>query len=232
MEWYVVFALCVLGVLLGISGGLLGYKLLTRPAPLPRVCGNCKHFDLEEGQAAFRSFPMFMAAAAVVPPHQMGRPSNAESTLPARGKWEEYGACLLKSIGLWKDDPWPSRQGAARCTQFTPREPGRYKDVSVDIPLENLRPMTKSDDIDVNAQIDQAVAFDKSLRSAAPSNVIGVVGVDEAEVECTQEATGWTAKRSLSDDVIKGLDEGVLSNEQMETLLKETGSMPRTGKLR
>ena len=43
------------------------------PPPVEARCGNCKHWDLEEGQAVMASQPHFMMAARVVPPAEMGR---------------------------------------------------------------------------------------------------------------------------------------------------------------
>lgn len=47
-------------------------------APVISRCGNCKHWDLEEGQAVMRTHSVFMQAASVLAPAQMGRQVKSE----------------------------------------------------------------------------------------------------------------------------------------------------------
>lgn len=80
-------------------------------------CHNCKHFDLEEGQAAMRENPNFMKACAVVPPSRMGVPvmhgdddkplppeQQPRSSVPKKATWEDFGACLEHEEVRYKHD--------------------------------------------------------------------------------------------------------------------------------
>ena len=55
-----------------------------RIAAIPRTCANCAHFDLEEGQATMKRFPLFLKAAAWVPPSEMGRQVVGHERRPCR----------------------------------------------------------------------------------------------------------------------------------------------------
>ncbi len=135
--------------------------------PLKRICANCQHFDLEEGQAAMARFPSFLRAAAALGPSQMGRkilrydkhacdvcgatkralltsqlfdvtsvgtingaldavafepsdktpychvckglgyieqPVFEPTNLPAKARWEEFGACNELEQAVWQGD--------------------------------------------------------------------------------------------------------------------------------
>lgn len=54
------------------------------PEPVEPTCGNCKHWDLEEGQAVIRAHPHFMQAARYVAPAEMGRVARPGPTVPCR----------------------------------------------------------------------------------------------------------------------------------------------------
>jgi hypothetical protein len=94
-----------------LLGGIVGV-LLTSLAKIlhqrrkPTRCSTCKHFDLQEGQAAMRAHPVFMQAAAVLPPSKMGTVvtydddgNRHESGPPIAqaSRWDQFGACSCPS---------------------------------------------------------------------------------------------------------------------------------------
>ena len=82
------------------------------PAPIPRTCANCKHFDLEEGQASMGKFPIFLQAAAHIPPSEMGRSVVEEVTRDCRaceGTGKEPTPAAAEHRGP------PPLQDCARC---------------------------------------------------------------------------------------------------------------------
>lgn len=76
-------------------------RLLARFVPSKRKCGNCAHFDLEEGQRGLRKLGVFAAVIDQISPAQMAASkSHAEAPDPVamkpmpRGvRWEDFGAC-------------------------------------------------------------------------------------------------------------------------------------------
>lgn len=56
-----------------IAVGILAYHFWGQFLRTPRICGNCTHWDREEGQAIIRANPIFRAAAQQLPPAEMGR---------------------------------------------------------------------------------------------------------------------------------------------------------------
>jgi len=64
-------------------------------------CGNCAHFDLEEGQAIIKAHPIFLEAASHVSPNLMMRKLDEEGNpLPnphrlkeKENSWGLFGAC-------------------------------------------------------------------------------------------------------------------------------------------
>lgn len=64
------------GLLLVFIGVFLAVRRTQRVrqlAAIPRTCSTCKHFDLAEGQAIMKKYPIFMEASRWVPPSEMGR---------------------------------------------------------------------------------------------------------------------------------------------------------------
>ncbi len=55
-----------------------------RLAAIERTCSNCRHFDLEEGQAAMDKFPIWRQAAQWIPPSELGRRVVDEVERPCR----------------------------------------------------------------------------------------------------------------------------------------------------
>jgi hypothetical protein len=83
---------------------------------LPRKCANCKHFDLEEGQAAL-SQGVFRELMRHVPPAQMANRTlydtdgkalpddqQPKETLPQKARWRHFGACLLHHEVRYQED--------------------------------------------------------------------------------------------------------------------------------
>lgn len=84
----------------------------TKPTtPLPKVCGNCRAFDLAEGQRQLRTHPTFSKVIDVLGPDQMARAGKADID-PETGEpraepddetraklggrahtWDQYGLC-------------------------------------------------------------------------------------------------------------------------------------------
>jgi len=58
--------------------------LVVQTAPVKRLCRDCKHFDLEEGQAVIASFPSFQRVTQAVPPAQIARKVEREFTRTCR----------------------------------------------------------------------------------------------------------------------------------------------------
>lgn len=130
------------------SGGGEGRIITVTNAPSARKCSNCKHFDLEEGQATMRQHKPFLAAAAQLTPSEMGRTIQYRevecprdgctrekpipdctacqgngtvnkrigpepSSIAAKTKWSDFGACLEHS---------ELRHAGDHCDAFEPRE--------------------------------------------------------------------------------------------------------------
>lgn len=77
------FLLVLFALVVGVGLSLLDTtklrkKLKTPQDPVRPVCNSCRHFDLEEGQAALRNHPVFLRAAAVLSPAEMGRTVSYE----------------------------------------------------------------------------------------------------------------------------------------------------------
>jgi hypothetical protein len=94
----------VTAIIIGAALGILLFQSIgwLRRLAKPRRCSTCKHFDLEEGQAAMRAHPVFMQAAAVLPPSKMGVvvTYDADGTrhekdhdVPATARWPQFGSC-------------------------------------------------------------------------------------------------------------------------------------------
>ncbi len=67
------------------------------PPGLGRACMDCKHFSLEEGQAAFSTLPLtFRQAASLRSPRQM----HPNAGLPFSAKWTDFGLCGVNSNDL------------------------------------------------------------------------------------------------------------------------------------
>jgi hypothetical protein len=91
----------IVGVLLAVAVLMLARGLRKRP---PKRCSTCKHFDLQEGQAAMQAHPVFMQAAGVLSPSKMGtvvtydedgtRHESGPAGVPMLAKWNQFGACL------------------------------------------------------------------------------------------------------------------------------------------
>jgi len=123
MSPFLIALLALIAVVLPIAGALvfqayrkhveLKHEIMPPvQAALPVRCVNCKHFDIEEGQAAIQQFPQFMKAAAVIPPTLMGAKAelvevtNEDGSVekvwkktrnkgvPARTTWDDLGACM------------------------------------------------------------------------------------------------------------------------------------------
>ena len=93
-------------------------------APEPaKLCRNCKHFDLEEGQAVLRKSEhgAFMHAAALLKPAEMGLkvlhddngemliddagvPIREKPSLPMKTGWDQAGACLKDEMIIFDID--------------------------------------------------------------------------------------------------------------------------------
>lgn len=94
---------------------LIGALLWRRTKKRPRVCGNCAHFDLEEGQAAIAHFPVFRQYAQHVPPKRSGERYERDeageivqtvtSPIPERCEWKDFGACRKVSVLVWQEQP-------------------------------------------------------------------------------------------------------------------------------
>ena len=86
------------------------------------TCGNCTHFDLEEGQAVIAEYPAFVGATEALSPRRMGAQVNPETgerivsdQIPARCKWKDFGACKHHGAIVWNEDT---------CPQFLPQKEG------------------------------------------------------------------------------------------------------------
>lgn len=91
-------------------------KIKAGPTPhaVSGKCGSCKHFDHEAGQAGLNANPSMVAAAAQIPPWQMGRKVERDdrgTPIPTgvpkellKLKWSDLGACELKQEGVFPID--------------------------------------------------------------------------------------------------------------------------------
>jgi hypothetical protein len=75
-------------------------RIIAKFVQSERKCGNCKHFDLAEGQRERLSSGVFAAVTDVVPPAKVsGSVAAGEEYVPPtkpmpKGmKWEDFGAC-------------------------------------------------------------------------------------------------------------------------------------------
>lgn len=66
------------------------------------TCGTCAHFDLEAGQKIQGDHPIFMQAAAILPPHRMGvahdelgNPLAPPDVAMLKTSWGDIGLCLI-----------------------------------------------------------------------------------------------------------------------------------------
>lgn len=95
----------------------------------PRTCGHCRHYDFEEGQAAMNRYPIFKAAAAVVPPSEMGaiveydedgnKKPQKGTGVPQKARWDrDFGACTDPD----KDEATVVYKGDS-CEHWSPRTP-------------------------------------------------------------------------------------------------------------
>ncbi len=87
-------------------------------------CLNCKHFDIEEGQAAMRNHPQFAEVMRHVSPARManrmrydketGKPldEQPDDVLPQRARWKDFGACDVHN---------EVRYGGDTCDRFEPK---------------------------------------------------------------------------------------------------------------
>lgn len=82
-----------------------------------RKCGNCKHFDLKEGQYERAKSGVFASVTDVVPPSKVsGSVKEGEEYVPPskempKGvKWEDFGSCLHddnEGLLIWAGDTCP-----------------------------------------------------------------------------------------------------------------------------
>jgi hypothetical protein len=82
-----------------------------------RKCGNCKHFDLAEGQKERAKSGVFASVTEVVPPSQVSgsRKEGEEaekptSPMPKNVKWEDFGSCMHadnEGLLIWAGDTCP-----------------------------------------------------------------------------------------------------------------------------
>jgi len=90
----------------GEAGGVLvalqiPNRVLARFVASRRRCGNCKHFDLEEGQRGLRKMGVFSAVIDQISPAQMAASKShadepdpvAKAPMPKGVRWEDFGAC-------------------------------------------------------------------------------------------------------------------------------------------
>lgn len=72
------------------------------PAPKPRTCQKCAHWNYEEGQRTLRKNPAFFLAAQNLSPNTMSRGGVDAEGNPKKGaslhvlddRWDHVGACL------------------------------------------------------------------------------------------------------------------------------------------
>lgn len=99
------------------------------------LCSGCVFFDLEEGQAVMAQHPRFMEAALHLAPSEMGRQVDPETQeviardIPAKVRWDEFGACTLRREVLWG-----GQDGTRRLRVLPPFEfvPGRMSRSGLD----------------------------------------------------------------------------------------------------
>lgn len=67
------------------------------------TCGTCAHFDLAAGQKIQADHPIFMQAAAILPPHRMGvahdghgNPLVPPDVATLKTSWGDVGLCLVE----------------------------------------------------------------------------------------------------------------------------------------
>ena len=140
--------LCLVLVLPAVFGIRLVRSARSARSAAPTHCGNCKHFDLEEGQAVMRQHKPFLAAAAVLAPAEMGKTiqyEELECSEEGCGKAHPIQDCLVcrgngtvnKRIGpaptgvaakvKWADfgaclENNDIRHSSDSCSAFEPRE--------------------------------------------------------------------------------------------------------------
>lgn len=90
------------------------------------TCGTCAHFDLEAGQKIQGDHPIFMQAAAILPPHRMGvahdelgNPLAPPDVAMLKTSWGDIGLCLIA------DPETGSRELVASLCEGCPK--GAYK---------------------------------------------------------------------------------------------------------
>lgn len=108
-----------------------------------KACENCRHFDLDEGQAQIFGEPnhgAFVQASRVLPPSAMSRrvqmdasgeaiydkdgmPVFEPSSVPAKTQWTEFGACDVHNEGRHKTDWCDQHQVPLKLVPPTPAAP-------------------------------------------------------------------------------------------------------------
>lgn len=93
-------------------------RLLARIVSSKRQCGNCEHFDLEEGQQARAKSGIFAQVTEVVPPSRVSGSIKEgeeyvppEKPMPRNMKWEHFGMCMQEEREgtlIWAGDTCPS----------------------------------------------------------------------------------------------------------------------------
>jgi len=89
-------------------------RWLARLRLAARVCGNCRYFDLEAGQADLRNMPIFGEVIQHVPPQRIaGSLREGEEAIPPpqaldpRVRWSDFGLCTCPAHpdeARWKLD--------------------------------------------------------------------------------------------------------------------------------
>lgn len=78
-----------------------------------RPCSDCRHFDLEEGQAMRRTHHAFDEVSRYIPPAEMNPTNhkldyNDPLRIPQKSQWSEYGACGKRHEHVW--GPWSAEK--------------------------------------------------------------------------------------------------------------------------
>lgn len=105
-----------------VLDALLAAGDLPRSSPLPayvvdptypKPCSDCRHFDLEEGQAMKRAHHAFDEVSRWIPPADMNKGNreldyNDPLRVPQKAQWSEYGACGKRQEQVW--GPWSAEK--------------------------------------------------------------------------------------------------------------------------
>lgn len=111
--------------------------LIDHASSVEPLCGNCAHFDLEEGQAAQEQHhPWARGPMQWIPPAEIGTKKdengNPRDAIPYKVKWTQFGLCKRRS----GPQPDPERPG-----EFNDIREGGWSGTTAESRLKNYPPI-------------------------------------------------------------------------------------------